>query len=59
MDLLPDRLITSPDAILYVQRQRQDHEADRIEKNNEHKLQQLHQAQIAMSMYLGQLIIPW
>jgi len=25
MDLLPDLLITSPDAILYVQRQRQDH----------------------------------
>ena len=32
MDLLPDLLITSPDAILYVQRQRQDHEAARIEK---------------------------
>ena len=31
MDLLPDLLTTSPEAILYVQRQRQDHEADQAE----------------------------
>jgi len=31
MDLLPDLLITSPEAILYVQRQRQEHEARQAE----------------------------
>ena len=31
MDLLPDLLITSPEAILYVQQQRQEHEARQAE----------------------------
>ena len=32
MDLLPEALITSPEAILFIQRQRQDHEADQVER---------------------------
>ena len=32
MDLIPDMLITSPEAILYVQTQRQDHERDQNER---------------------------
>jgi hypothetical protein len=32
MDLLPDLLITSPEAILFVQQRRQDHEADQAER---------------------------
>ena len=32
IDLLPEALITSPEAILFVQRQRQEHEADQVER---------------------------
>ena len=32
MDLIPDLLMTSPEAILYVQQQRQDHERDQNER---------------------------
>ena len=32
MDLLPEALITSPEAILFIQRQRQEHEADQVER---------------------------
>jgi len=32
MDLLPEALITSPEAVLFIQRQRQDHEADQVER---------------------------
>ena len=32
MDLLPEALITSPEAILFIQRPRQDHEADQVER---------------------------
>jgi len=32
VDLLPELLITSPEAILFAQRQRQDHEADQAER---------------------------
>ena len=32
MDLLPEALITSPEASLFIQRQRQDHEADQVER---------------------------
>ena len=32
MDLLPEALITSPEAILFIQRQRQDHEADQVDR---------------------------
>ena len=32
MDLLPEALITSPEAILFAQSKRQEHEADQIEK---------------------------
>ena len=32
MDLLPEALITSPEAHLFIQRQRQEHEADQVER---------------------------
>ena len=32
MDLLPEALITSPEAMPFIQRQRQDHEADQVER---------------------------
>ena len=32
MDLLPDLLITGPEAILFVQQRRQEHEADQAER---------------------------
>ena len=32
MDLRPEALITSPEAHLFIQRQRQEHEADQVER---------------------------
>ena len=50
MDLLPEALITSPEAILFIQRQRQDHEADQVD-----------QAQVAAATPGADphVVIPW
>ena len=50
MDLLPEAVITSPEALQFVQRQRQDHEQDPAEK-----------AAVAAAIPGGDphIIVPW